>query len=107
MPRVSLCTIASEIYKTGIDSRVHGLGLLRVKVIEFQRLQAIGQTVAKTGIGGSRVAQVLCTYLHVVHPVRTFGLQALIRLLFGSIGIGGIRGITGYCDNETLLVHGS
>lgn len=30
------------------------------------------------------------THLHVVQPVRTF-LQAIMRLLFGSTGIGGNR----------------
>ena len=66
MSRVSLCTIASEIYKAGVDSRVHGLGLLRVKVIELQRLQAIGHTFAKTAVVGSNVAQVLTCMWYIL-----------------------------------------
>ena len=48
-------------------------------------------------VGGPRmdddeVAVTCDTYLHVMHPVRVLGLQALIRLLLGSTGIGTIGG---------------
>lgn len=49
------------------------------------------------------------TYLHIMHPVRVFGLQALRRLLLGSTGIGGNdqgSTVTEVCNNGTLQAHG-